>query len=188
MLVNNPHVARFTGFDVFAPYVDWCRFFGEIHGDRFRFHHLDVRTARYNPDGTLTCETARFPADDGDVDLIYAASLFTHLYPDDARAYMREMHRVLKPGGLAMVSFHDRPLAGEPFSGSEHRADYDTSYFAGLLAEAGFEMVEDIGDVCGQHTLVLRKSLGTRERRSALAAAIPSVGRQRCDCTRDRIG
>jgi len=27
-----------------------------------------------------------------------------------------------------------------------------------LLAEAGFEMVEDIGDVCGQHTLVLRKS------------------------------
>lgn len=62
MLVNNPHVMRFTGFDVFAPYVDWCnRFFGEIHGDRFRFHHLDVRTERYNPAGTLTCETARFP-------------------------------------------------------------------------------------------------------------------------------
>jgi len=96
------------------------------------------------------------PADDGDVDLIYAASLFTHLYPDDARAYMREMHRVLKPGGLAMVSFHDRPLAGEPFSGSEHRAGHVV--LRGLVAEAGFEMVEDIGDVCGQHTLVLRKS------------------------------
>ena len=158
MLVNNPHVMRFTGFDVFAPYVDWCnRFFGEIHGDRFRFHHLDVRTERYNPAGTLTCETARFPAADGDVDLIYAASLFTHLYPDDARAYVREMHRVLKGGGLAMVSFHDRPRAGERFSGTEHRADYETAYFAGLLTEAGFEMVEDIGDVCGQHTLVLRK-------------------------------
>ena len=92
---------------------------------------------RYNPAGTLTCETARFPAKDG----IYAASLFTHLYPNDAGAYMREMHRVLKVGGLAMVSFHDRPHAGERFLGGEHRADYETAFFTALLTEAGFEMV-----------------------------------------------
>src|SRR5436190_22722348 len=24
LLVTNPHVRRFTGFDVFLPYVDWC--------------------------------------------------------------------------------------------------------------------------------------------------------------------
>ena len=34
---------------------------------------------------------------------------------------------------------------------------FETAYFAGWLTEAGFDMVEDIGDVCGQHTLVLRK-------------------------------
>ena len=162
MLVNNPHVARFTGFDVFAPYVDWCnRFFGELHGDRFGFHHLDVRTERYNPDGALTCETARFPSADGDVDVIYAASLFTHLYPDDAAAYLREMNRALKRGGIAVVSFHDRPLAGERFSGSEHRADYEMRYFEQLVLDSGLELVEDIGDVCGQHTLALRKPAST---------------------------
>ena len=135
------------------------------------------RTKRYNPAETLTCETARFPAAGGDVDLIYAASLFTHLYPDDARAYVREMHRVLKVGGLAMVSFHDRPLVGERFSGTEHRADYETSYFAGLLTEAGFEMVEDIGDVCGQHTLVLRTvSKGAQARVAHAEAARKKQG------------
>ena len=67
------------------------------------------------------------------------------------------MSRVLKRGGLAVVSFHDRPLANERFSGSEHRADYETDYFNELAVKAGLELVEDIGDVCGQHTLALRK-------------------------------
>jgi SAM-dependent methyltransferase len=156
-LVNNPYVARYTGFDVFAPYVDWCnRFFGELHSGRFTFYHLDVRTARYNPDGTLGCVDARFPAADRDVDVIYAASLFTHLYPDDARAYAREMRRVLRDRGIAVVSFHDRPEPGREFSGSEHRADYDADAFARIFADAGFDLVEDVGDVCGQRTLVLR--------------------------------
>jgi hypothetical protein len=31
------------------------------------------------------------------------------------------------------------------------------AYFEELVAKAGLELVEDIGDVCGQHTLALRK-------------------------------
>lgn len=165
VLCTNPHVARFTGFDVFAPYVAWCnRFFGELHPGRFAFHHLDVRTERYNPGGALTCAAARFPALDGEVDLVYAASVFTHLYPEDARAYAREMHRVLADAGIAVVSFHDRPESGRPFSGSEHRADYDVAHFRELLADAGFDILEDIGDVCGQRTLALRKPLSAQPR------------------------
>jgi SAM-dependent methyltransferase len=157
LLVNNPHVERFTGFDVFVPYVEWCaRFFGELYPQRFSFHHLDVRTERYNPGGSLSCATAQFPAADRDVDVVFAASVFTHLYPDDSRSYLREMRRVLKPSGTAVLSFHDHPADGQPFSGSEHRADYDTRYMLTLLAEEGFALAEDIGDVCGQHTLALR--------------------------------
>ena len=128
-------------------------------------HVMDVgcgcgRTARYNPNGALGCADARFPAADGDVDLVYAASLFTHLYPDDTRAYAREMHRVLADGGIAVVSFHDRPEAGGGFSGDEHRADYDADAFRRIFAEACLDLAEDVGDVCGQHTLVLRKRGG----------------------------
>jgi SAM-dependent methyltransferase len=160
-LVNNPHVARFTGVDVFGPYVDWCnRFFGELHPGRFAFHHVDVRTERYNPRGRLTCAQARFPAADGDVALVYAASLFTHLYPDDARAYLKEAHRVLRDDGVAVVSFHDRPDAGQRFSGSEHRADYGVAYFGDIARDTGFDVVEDVGDVCGQRTWVLGRRGG----------------------------
>ena len=91
------------------------------------------------------------------VDVLYAASLFTHLYPRDAQAYLREAHRVLRDGGRALVSFHDRPRAGETFSGDEHRADYDAAHFGPLCAQAGLRVAEDVGDVCGQRTFVLRK-------------------------------
>ena len=158
MLVNNPYVARYTGFDVFEPFIEWCnRFFGELHAERFRFHHLDVRTERYNPQGNLTCAMARFPAADADVDLVFAASLFTHLHPHDACAYFGEMHRVLDEDGIAVVSFHDHPAPGEVFSGTEYRADYDPRYLEQMLIQAGFALGEDVGDVCGQRTLVLRK-------------------------------
>ena len=145
-LATNPHVARYTGFDVFAPYVEWCtRFFGELHPGRFNFHHIDVRTERYNPGGTLSCAAARFPAADGDVDVAYAASIFTHLYPDDARAYLAEMRRVLRNDGRAVVSFHDRPAPCLEFSGSEHRADYDVRYFTRLVDAAGFGLAGNPG-------------------------------------------
>ena len=86
---------------------------------------------------------------------------FWPLYPDDARAYLGEMHRVLRAGGRAVVSFHDRPQMGERFSGTEHRADYDAAHFAELAREARLGLVEDVGDVCGQRTWVLGKSATT---------------------------
>jgi SAM-dependent methyltransferase len=158
ILVNNPNIAKYTGFDVVEPYIAWCnRYFGEIHGDRFRFHHLDVRTERYNPNGLLTGKTARFPAPDASVDLLFAASLFTHLMPEDVIAYGSEMKRVIKPGGQAIVSIHDQPDAESQFSGNEHRADYNPEYFVKLLGEFDLELKEDIGDLCGQRTLVMKK-------------------------------
>jgi SAM-dependent methyltransferase len=159
LLAINPNVQQFTGFDVVKPYIDWCNsFFSETYPGRFVFHHLDVQTERYNPKGQLSCQTARFPAADGDIDFIYAASVFTHLYPEDLGSYAAEMNRVLKSDGLALVSIHDQPKSGELFSGSEHRADYEAGHFLSLMQGAGFALLEDIGDLCGQRTFVLHKT------------------------------
>jgi len=160
ILANNPDIKRYTGFDVVEPYIAWCnRYFGEVHGDRFQFHLLDIRTERYNPQGALTCDTASFPAAAESIDLLFAASLFTHLLPSDVKAYGREMRRVLKPDGLAVISFHDQPGDAREFSGSEHRADYDPSYFAMLMRESELELAEDIGDLCGQRTFVMKRGV-----------------------------
>lgn len=159
ILVNNSNVMKYIGFDVVEPYIAWCKeHFEAIYSDRFEFQHLDVQTDRYNPDGLLSCDTARFPAAAKQIDFIYAASLFTHLYPADLKCYMKEIHRVLKNGGLAVVSIHDQPKPNELFSGSEHRADYDAAHFISLMQEFGFVLAEDIGDLCGQRTFLFGKS------------------------------
>jgi SAM-dependent methyltransferase len=159
ILVNNPNVVKFTGFDVVKPYIAWCnRYFGAIYSDRFKFYCLDVKTDRYNPNGLLSSETARFPAAAEEIDFVYAASLFTHMYLADLKSYVAEMHRVLKPGGLAVISIHDQPKQGEQFSGSEHRVDYDAAYFILLMRKFGFVLVEDVGELCGQRTFVFKKN------------------------------
>lgn len=45
------------------------------------------------------------------IDVIYAYSVLTHLREGVARAWLAEIGRVLKPGGLAMVTFHDEDYA-----------------------------------------------------------------------------
>ena len=48
--------------------------------------------------------------DDG-FDLVYARSVLTHLPEDLCVAWMKEIHRVLKPGGLFYFTMHGEPLA-----------------------------------------------------------------------------
>lgn len=43
---------------------------------------------------------------DGCFDLIIANSVFSHLKLDTARAWLKELRRVLRPGGVALLSFH----------------------------------------------------------------------------------
>lgn len=43
---------------------------------------------------------------DGFFDAIYSVSVFTHLPEDRQMAWVRELHRILAPGGLLVPSFH----------------------------------------------------------------------------------
>ena len=44
----------------------------------------------------------------GSFDLVYALSVFTHLHEDLQRGWRDELHRVLAPGGLLLVTTHGR--------------------------------------------------------------------------------
>src|SRR5205085_11212470 len=46
----------------------------------------------------------RYP--DGTFDLIYSVSIFSHLSFDDRKLWLAELSRVLKPGGLAILTFN----------------------------------------------------------------------------------
>lgn len=56
---------------------------------------------------------------DDTFDLIYVISIFTHLVDGEWEPWLRELHRVLRPDGVALVTFHNRVayehMAGAPF-------------------------------------------------------------------------
>ena len=71
----------------------------------FTFVHADVDEPHLNPGGTLPIADWRFPVADGSVDRALALSVFTHLDGPTARHYLRELARVLRPGGRALLTF-----------------------------------------------------------------------------------
>ena len=158
-LVNDRGVARYVGFDVLKLSIDWSnRFLTPASQGRFEFHHANLSNEMYNPHGAFPASEYRFPVADATVDVAFAASLFTHLLEADCRHYLRETARVLKPGGLAIISLHIEPAAGLRYSGSEARIDVDVDYFVGLAVEAGLNLKERPGDLCGQEMLVFART------------------------------
>lgn len=116
----------------------------------------------------------------GSIDLAYAYSVLTHLREGATRAWLAEVARVLRPGGLALLTFHDEDyarawappqvqaaLAGQNYlvwndalEGSNYMSSWTSrAYFTTLAAEV-FEVLEirpgDTGTPV-QATAVLRR-------------------------------
>jgi SAM-dependent methyltransferase len=148
----------YVGVDIFEPHVLWCRRAFAPHADRFSFHHFDGYSAEYNPKGTVRTVDYRLPAAEGGVDLLAAQSLFTHLHEDEARHYLAEAARVLKPAGRALISLHTQPPPGQVYVDSHGRSDVDLGHFLKMAAEAGLVLHEHVGVVYGQTVVVLGRA------------------------------
>jgi SAM-dependent methyltransferase len=83
--------------------------------------------------------------DAASVDLVYSNQLMEHLHPEDALAQLRNIYRVLKPGGKYLCITPNR-LSG-PHDVSQHFSDvasglhlheYDLKELLQLFASAGF--------------------------------------------------
>jgi SAM-dependent methyltransferase len=96
---------RYVGFDVSVKHVRWARRHLGPLSPSFRFRVVDVRNARYNPDGTVAADQLRFPVRSEAFDMACLFSVFTHFEPADTASYLRELHRVLRPGGRAVATW-----------------------------------------------------------------------------------
>ena len=81
-------VAEFHGCDIDGPSIDWL--------DHELSPPLHVFRSR---------EAPPLPLGTADFDLVYATSVFTHI-SDLWAAWLLELHRILKPGGLLIATFH----------------------------------------------------------------------------------
>jgi len=95
----------YEGFDPAASAVAWCRNAYTQRHPHFRFLHVDVRNAVYNPAGREPAASLKFPYDDADFDFSLATSVFTHIVPAEADHYFGEIARVMRPAGRAMLTF-----------------------------------------------------------------------------------
>ena len=104
-LLEKQHRGSYDGVEIKPEAVDWCRRAITSRHPTFRFHHADLSSVAYNPGGRDTPATYRFPFPDRSFDVIFLGSVYTHLLPDEAGNYIREMARVLAPGGFCVASY-----------------------------------------------------------------------------------
>jgi len=97
-----PAEGRYVGFDVHAPSIRWCRE-RWARDPRLTFAYAPVASP-YGSAAGAPASSYRFPVEDGSADLVLAKSVFTHLLALDARHYLSETRRVLRPGRTAVVT------------------------------------------------------------------------------------
>jgi SAM-dependent methyltransferase len=60
-------------------------------------------------------------AESGSFDFIYGISVFTHLNEDYQRAWLEELWRVARPGGIVLLTVHGTATAGQLPQASQDR-------------------------------------------------------------------
>lgn len=163
LLAGTGFHGRYRGFDVMPRHVGWARKNLQPKLEDFTFAHLDVVNGRYNPGGTIAAEDAAFPCRDERFDFACLFSVFTHFYKEDIQRYLRELHRVVRPGGTVIATWFlydeerlPRVVGESSAHPMVHRLDevtiyneetdplraiaFDEAYVRRICAEAGFEI------------------------------------------------
>lgn len=111
-----------TGIDIDEAAIRWCR------------AHL---VGRYDVTGSLPPT----PLSDASYDLAYSVSVFTHLDEEPQRAWLREVARLVRPGGVFIASTHSPELLwSRPDATPDHRLQLEER---GFLFLRGFGKFND---------------------------------------------
>jgi ubiquinone/menaquinone biosynthesis C-methylase UbiE len=95
---------NYTGMDIEKISLESCKQSPLFIRKEFRFDYLDVQNDEYNPEGANRADSYKFPYESNEFDVIFLVSVFTHMLTDDVKNYIAEISRVLKPGGICMVT------------------------------------------------------------------------------------
>lgn len=105
------HFARFLtppgcyeGFDIEPNSIEWCRQTITPRHPHVQFRHVELHSRLYSPAQAGEAADFRFPYDNSRFDLVFLASVFTHMFWADVANYVGEIARVLKPGGRVVAT------------------------------------------------------------------------------------
>lgn len=103
MIQQTPRPRRYLGVDLHAGMIRWCQTHLRPVAPGFEFSHQNVYNRGLNPAGTMDADAFPVPAES--VSLLLGWSVFTHVLERAAEFYLREVARVLRPDGYALLSF-----------------------------------------------------------------------------------
>jgi len=91
---------HYVGLDVMEADIEFCR--AHYPSPPFEFIHFDIHNPAYAP----AQEKAHRPwlLEDARFDAVTALSVWTHLNENDAMFYLGEVSRVLRPGGIGLIT------------------------------------------------------------------------------------
>lgn len=99
----------YLGIDIRQDCIDTCsRHYASL--PRVSFHRSGDYNAMYSekrsPELERSTVEQEWPVQPGSLDLVLSVSVFTHLQERQALHYIELIHRCLKPGGMAILTFH----------------------------------------------------------------------------------
>jgi 2-polyprenyl-3-methyl-5-hydroxy-6-metoxy-1,4-benzoquinol methylase len=116
------------------------------------------------------CDGISVPAPDAWADVVYSNQVMEHLHPDDASEQLREIARVLKPGGVYVCITpnrlngpHDISHYFDESATGFHLREYTTGELARLFRRSGFHEVGAIVGAKGRFTRVPAFPIGALE-------------------------
>lgn len=140
------------------------------------------RARQKNPNVGYSVCTSALPYDDGAFDLAFASCVLHHVPPDAWAGFVREMRRVLRPGGIACIIEHN-PL--NPLTRlAVFRCPFDkdavllrTSRVKALFREAGFSSIQS------EHFLLLPRAGAFARRVERAFSALPLGAQYACSAS-----
>lgn len=96
---------RYEGFDIVPHGVAWCQEHISARFRNFGFQLVDIRNKEYNPTGRVAAAEFRFPYSAESFDFAFLTSVFTHMLPTEVDNYLSELHRVLRPDGVCLITW-----------------------------------------------------------------------------------
>ncbi len=91
----------YTGIDIMEYDVKYCK--KHFTESNYQFIHFDIANPTYAK--TQNQELKPWPVENNSKDIVTALSVWTHLSERDAKFYLKEVARVLKSGGKAVITF-----------------------------------------------------------------------------------